>query len=317
MGAQQLADDEHQVGGGAALRQRPMESHADHLGQGLIERLAQQDRLGLDAAHAVAQDAQAADHGGVRVGAYQRVGEGHGLALGILAQADHVTQELQVHLVDDAGARRHDAEIAQRRLCPAQQLVALTVALVLALDVEGERLRGAEAIDLHAVVDDEAGRHQWVDACGVATQLGHGIAHGRQVDHGRYAGEVLQQHASRHEGDLDVTRTTGLPRSECGHVRGAGGTRCTSSARGAVAQHVLQQHLDGEGESVQPIADRVEAVDGDVATSGEMQAGTGGVRGGRGHRCHEASSIQRARRARSRCRLLTGVPASGRSIVIV
>jgi hypothetical protein len=42
---------------------------------------------------------------------------------------------LDVDLVDDAGARRDDLEVVERRLAPAQELVALAVALVLDLDV--------------------------------------------------------------------------------------------------------------------------------------------------------------------------------------
>ena len=53
---------------------------------------------------------------------------------------------------------------AERRLRPAEQLVALAVALVLALDVEGERVARAEAVDLDGVVDDEIGRDERVDA---------------------------------------------------------------------------------------------------------------------------------------------------------
>jgi hypothetical protein len=52
---------------------------------------------------------------------------------------DHGGEELEVDLVDDAGPGRHDAQVAERGLGPAQELVALAVALVLALDVEGER----------------------------------------------------------------------------------------------------------------------------------------------------------------------------------
>ena len=40
--------------------------------------------------------------------------------------------------MDDARTGRDDAQVTERRLCPAQELVALAVALVLALDVEGE-----------------------------------------------------------------------------------------------------------------------------------------------------------------------------------
>ena len=42
---------------------------------------------------------------------------------------------LDVDLVHDAGARRHDLEVVERALAPAQELVALAVALVLEVDV--------------------------------------------------------------------------------------------------------------------------------------------------------------------------------------
>jgi hypothetical protein len=48
---------------------------------------------------------------------------------------------LDVDLVHDAGARRHDLEVVERGLAPAQELVALAVALVLELDVALERVR--------------------------------------------------------------------------------------------------------------------------------------------------------------------------------
>ena len=41
-----------------------------------------------------------------------------------------------------------------------------------------------------------------VDLLRVAAELGHGVAHGGEIDHGRHAGEVLHQHARRAEGDL-------------------------------------------------------------------------------------------------------------------
>ena len=43
----------------------------------------------------------------------------------------HAAQVLEVHLVNDAGARRHDAEVAERLLAPAQERIALLVALEL------------------------------------------------------------------------------------------------------------------------------------------------------------------------------------------
>ena len=74
--AQHLGDGQHQVGRRRALAHLAVQAEADHLRDQHRHRLAQHGRLGLDAAHAPAQHAQAVDHGGVRVGADQRVGIG-------------------------------------------------------------------------------------------------------------------------------------------------------------------------------------------------------------------------------------------------
>ena len=74
--AQHLGHDEDEVGRGRAARQLAVEADADDPGHRLVERLAEEDRLGLDPADAVAEDAEAVDHRGVRVGPDERVGEG-------------------------------------------------------------------------------------------------------------------------------------------------------------------------------------------------------------------------------------------------
>jgi hypothetical protein len=58
-----------------------------------------------------------------------------------------------------------------KALAPAQELVALAVALELELDVLLERVRRAEEVDHHRVVDDEIDRHQRVDLLRVAAEL--------------------------------------------------------------------------------------------------------------------------------------------------
>ena len=116
--------------------------------------------------------------------------------------------------MDDAGAGRHDAQVAQRRLRPAQQLVALAVALVLAVDVERERVGRAEAVDLDGVVDDQVGRHERVDARRVAAEVGHGVAHGGEVHDRGHAREVLEQDARGHEGHLGLARAARPPGGE-------------------------------------------------------------------------------------------------------
>ena len=104
--------------------------------------------------------------------------------------------------MDDAGVRRHDGEVVERVLAPAQERVALLVALELALGVDAERVAGAEGVDLHRVVDDQLGGHERVDLRGVAAEVGHRVAHRGEVDDRGHAGEVLHDHARGREGDL-------------------------------------------------------------------------------------------------------------------
>ncbi len=117
---------------------------------------------------------------------------------------DHARQVLDVHLVHDAGLGRHHAEVAERILAPAQEHITLAVAVVLEAGIELERIGGAEVVDLHRVVDDQFHRLQRVDARRVAAERGDAVAHRRQIDHAGHAGEILQQHAGRHERDLAV-----------------------------------------------------------------------------------------------------------------
>ncbi len=102
----------------------------------------------------------------------------------------------------DAGAGRDHAEVIEGAGTPAQELVALLVALVLDVDVLLEGIGRAEEVHLHGVVDDEIDRHQRVDPGGVTAQRLHGIAHGGEVDDGGHACEILHQDAGRAVGDL-------------------------------------------------------------------------------------------------------------------
>ena len=110
----------------------------------------------------------------------------------------------QVDLVDDAAGGRHDAEVAECLLAPAQKLVALAVALELELGVALQGVRRAEEVHLQRVVDHQVDRDDRVDALRVAAHARHGRAHGDQVDHRRHAGEVLHDDARRFEGELDL-----------------------------------------------------------------------------------------------------------------
>ncbi len=71
--AQHFGDRQHEVGRGDAFGQLAGQLDADDIRREEIHRLAEHPRLGLDAAHAPADDADAVDHRRVAVGADQRV----------------------------------------------------------------------------------------------------------------------------------------------------------------------------------------------------------------------------------------------------
>ncbi len=204
--------------------------------------LPQHGRLGLDAAHAPAQHPQAVDHRGVRIGADDRVRIGLALRRGFVVE-DHAAEELEVHLVHDAGVWRHDLEIAERALAPAQEGVAFAVALELDAVVVGQRLRGAVFIHLHGMVDDQLGRRQRVDLVGVAAEAGDRFAHRGQVDHAGHTGEVLHDHARGREGNFMRRLRLRIPVDDRLNI----GARDVDAV--LKAQQVLEQDLQRIGES--------------------------------------------------------------------
>jgi hypothetical protein len=113
-------------------------------------------------------------------------------------------QVLEVHLVADAGPGRHDPEPAERLLTPLQELVALDVAGELDVDVASERVARGEHVDADRVIDHEIRRDQRTHGSCVPTEHLDRVAHDREIDHCRNAGEVLHQDPRRHERDLAI-----------------------------------------------------------------------------------------------------------------
>ncbi len=244
--AEELGHGQHEVGRRRALGQLAGQLEADDLRHEHRERLAEHRRLGFDPADAPAEHAEPVDHRRVRVGADERVRERDAVAL-----LDDAREVLEVDLVADAGAGRHHLEVAERALAPAEEGVPLEVALELELDVPREREPRGELVDLDGVVDHELGRDQRVHARRIAAELGDRVPHRREVDDGRDAGEVLEQHAPRRERDLARRLGVRIPARDRVGVA-------------AVPQHVLEQHpqrvrqpLD-PGDAVDPL-DRVRA----------------------------------------------------------
>ena len=156
------------------------------------------------------------------------------------------------------------------------------IALVLLLDVVGEREARAEEVDLHRVVDHEVGRQQGVDLLRVAAEAGHRRAHRRDVHHGRHAGVVLEQDArAGRNGQLSRLVATRLPGGQRLDVR-----LLKRARERQVSEDVLEHDLDdvrhpidvGEaGQGREPVDRRGGAV-------GEFQGCTSAKRVGFLHR---------------------------------
>jgi len=139
----------------------------------------------------------------VAVGAEDGVGVGDQVAV-VGAAPHHLGEVLEIHLVADAGAGGHDAEVVERLLAPAQEGVPFAIASEFQLDVAAEGLCAAKDVDHDRVVDDEIDGLDGLITARVAAECGDGVAHGGEVDDGGHAGEVLHEDAGREERDLAV-----------------------------------------------------------------------------------------------------------------
>jgi hypothetical protein len=190
---------------------------------------------------------------------------------------------LEVDLVADAGGGRHDAEAVERLLTPAQELIALEVPLVLELGVAGQRLGAAEDVHLHGVVDHQIRGDERVERLGVAALLAHRVAHGRQIDDGGHAGEVLHQHAGGQERYLAAAVAGAVPPAR--PLRQRGHVVVGDAHPVVVAQQVLEQDLERIGEPAgvpEVVLEGAESLDPVPPTAG-FEGGTSVDGGHTGH----------------------------------
>ena len=211
--AQPLGNREHEIGRGRAFEHRACQTEAEHRRNEHRDRLAEHGRLGFDAADTPAYDAEAVDHRRVGIGAYQCVRVRQRPARRFVRHHD-AGQVLEVHLVDDPGVGRHDAEIREGALSPAKERVPLLVARELEFRVQLECVRLVEKVHLHRMIDDELHRLQRVDAIRIPAQPRDAVAHGREIDHRGHAGEILQENAGGREGHFLLCRALDVPPGE-------------------------------------------------------------------------------------------------------
>ena len=251
--AQHLRNGQDEIGRGNAFLELAVETHADHFRQQHRIRLTEHRGFCFDAADAPAEHRQAVDHGGVRIGAHQRVRisklGGDGLVgefeLG-LRRPHRLRKIFEIDLMADAGAGRHHAEIFERALRPFQEPVALLILFVLLVDVLFERGVGAEIIDHDRMIDDEVHRHQRIDLLWIAAQHLHGVAHGGEIDHRGYAGEILHQYPRRAESDFTLGGFGLEP------LRNRLDVLFGDRAAVLIAQQILEQHLERERQPRNP-----------------------------------------------------------------
>jgi hypothetical protein len=259
--AQHLGEGQDQVGGRGSRRQGAGGADADHHRPGEEHRLSEHGGLSFYPAYAPAEDPQSVDHRGVGVGADQCVGERKPVP-----GDHHPAQVLQVHLVADSHARGDYPEVPKGLLTPVEQCVTLPVAPVLPLDVGAVGVGGAEAVDLHRVVDDQVHRYERVYRFRVPAGPGDCAAEGGQIHHRRHPGEVLHEDAGRHEGEPGTRLLLG-PAGQRDHVR----LRDVPGAR--PPKQVLQQNLDRVGQGSQVDAGAV----GQLAQAEDADRSRGGV----------------------------------------
>ena len=236
LGAEHLRHRQHQVGGGHAFPQPAGQPEADDVRDEHRDGLAEHGRLRLDAAHAPAQHAQPVDHRGVAVGAVAAVGVDIDIA-GIGRGPHHLRQVFQIDLVADAGAGRHDAEVAEGALAPAQELVALAITGEFHLDILAHGVGLARAVHHHRMVDDQIDRHQRVDLPRVAAERDDAVSHRGEIDHAGHAGKILHQDAAGLERHFLGRTALGQPAGDA--------LRILHRIAAAILepQHIFQQHL--------------------------------------------------------------------------
>ena len=111
--AEHFGDVQHEIGRGHARLQLAGHIHPNDVWRQEIDRLTQGRRLGLDAADAPADHAEARDHAGMRIRSDQRIGKAHA----VLDQKS-VGEEFEIDLVQDAGAGREQPECRDRPASP-------------------------------------------------------------------------------------------------------------------------------------------------------------------------------------------------------
>ena len=245
-------------------RRRPCEAHADDVRHADHHRHAEEDALGLEAAHAPAEHADAVDHRRVTVRADQGIGHGPRYAVA-LRGGDDACQALQVERVHDAGAGRMNADAREGARRPFHEAVALGIAAELALHVASERVGRAEHVDGQGMIGRDVDRQDGIEPARVIPGLGEGGAHAGDVHEGRAAGRVVHHDAAGQERDLVLAAALRQPVQD----RRLG----TRGVVARVAQDVLQHDPQDVRKPFELPLGRRRKIDNAMASPGNRDVG--------------------------------------------
>ncbi len=173
--------------------------------------------------------------------------------------------------MDDARGRRNHAKVPESLLAPAQELVALAVALKLDLGVALEGDGAPEEVHLHGVIDHQIDRDQGINLCGVAAQASDRRPHCGQIHDGWHSREILQDHPRRLEGHFPRRRRLRVP------LRQRRDIFLRHQCAVAVSQQSFQQDFDRKRQAgKRPVAGRFQAIQAvyDGASPGSFECGS-------------------------------------------
>ena len=251
--AKHLGDGEHHVGRGHTRGNAAGEFETHHSGNQHRHGLTQHGRFRFDTSHTPAEHTQAVDHGGVRVGADNGVREGLEHPVN-RSGVHHFGEVFNVDLVDDAGSWRNNFEVVERGLAPAQELVALTVSLVLDFDVSFKGVFSTKKVGNYRVVDDQLCWRQRIDPLRVTAKVNDCFAHGGEVDDAGNTGEVLKNDPCRCVLNFGVRLSSGIPVSERSNL-------CLGDVFSVFgAQQVFEKHFQRKRQTLRT-GYRIDAVD--------------------------------------------------------
>ena len=133
-----------------------MQLKTNHLWNQHGNRLAQHGCFRLNTTDSPTEHTKSVDHGGMRIGTYQRIRVGLHYTV-LFSFINHPGKMFKIYLVHNTGIRRNHLKIREGLLTPLQKTVAFLVTLVFKFAVEVHGTFRTKAVNLYRMVDNQFG----------------------------------------------------------------------------------------------------------------------------------------------------------------